>query len=69
MNAMAECCVGGQWPPLRLNVCESLETVRRGRTSMGPSLDLRAIHLVSRLRRVNRMCNSTLSVNCEYFTK
>lgn len=32
MNAMAECCVGGQWPPLRLNVYESLETVRRGRT-------------------------------------
>ena len=28
MNAMAECCVGGQWPPLRLNVCKSLETVR-----------------------------------------
>ena len=32
MNAMAECCVGGQWPPLRLNVCKSLETVRRGHT-------------------------------------
>ena len=31
MNAMAECCVGGQWPPLRLNVCKSLETVRRSR--------------------------------------
>ena len=24
---------------------------------------------MSRLRRVNRMCSSTLSVNCEYFTK
>ena len=32
MNAMAEWCVGGQWPPLRLNVCKSLETVRRSRT-------------------------------------
>ena len=32
MNAMAECCVCGQWPPLRLNVCKSLETVRRGHT-------------------------------------
>ena len=29
------------------------------------SLALRAIHLVSRLRRVARMCSSTLSVNCE----
>ena len=35
----------------------------------GPSLALRAIHLVPHLRRVNRMCSSTLSVNCEYFTK
>ena len=60
MNAMAEC-----WP-LRLNVCKSLETVRRGRT---PGLAIRVIHLLSRLRRVNRMCSSTLSVNCEYFTK
>ena len=25
--------------------------------------------VASRLRRVNRMCSSTLSVNCEYFTK
>ena len=24
MNAMAECCVGDQWPPLRLNVCKLL---------------------------------------------
>ena len=32
MNAMAECCVGGQWPPLRLSVCKSLETVRCGHT-------------------------------------
>ena len=31
----------------------------------GPSLALWTIHLVSRLRRVNRMCSSTLSVNCE----
>ena len=60
MNAMAEC-----WP-LRLNVCKSFETVRRGRT---PGLAIRVIHLLSRLRRVNRMCSSTLSVNCEYFTK
>ena len=60
MNAIAEC-----WP-LRLNVCKWLETVRRGRT---PGLALRVIHLLSRLRRVNRMCSSTLSVNCEYFTK
>ena len=35
----------------------------------GPSLALRAIHLVSRLRRVTRMCSSKVSVNCEYFTK
>lgn len=25
--------------------------------------------IVSRLRRVNRLCSSKLSVNCEYFTK
>ena len=91
-------CVGGQGPPLRLNVCKSFTTVRRGRrtlryniyhqrklggavrnneqtscatrvSSRGPSLALRAIHLVSRLRRVNRMCSSTVSVNCEHFTK
>ena len=31
----------------------------------GPSLALRAIQLVPRLRRVNRMCSSTVSVNCE----
>ena len=31
----------------------------------GPSLALRAIHLVSRLRRVTRMCSSKVSVNCE----
>ena len=35
----------------------------------GPSLAFRAIHLVSRLRRVNRLCSSKLSVNREYFTK
>ena len=35
----------------------------------GPSLALRAIHLVPRLRRVNHLCSSNLSVNCEYFTK
>ena len=31
----------------------------------GPSLALRAIHLVSRLRKLTHMCSSTLSVNCE----
>ena len=31
----------------------------------GPSLALRAIHLVSRLSRVTRLCSSNLSVNCE----
>ena len=31
----------------------------------GPSLALRAIHLVSRLRRPSDLCSSTLSVNCE----
>ena len=31
----------------------------------GPSLALWAIHLVLRLRGFNRMCSSTLSVNCE----
>ena len=35
----------------------------------GPSLALRAIHLVPRLRRAADMCSSTLSANCEYFTK
>ena len=35
----------------------------------GPSLALRAIHLVLRLRRPSGLCSSTLSVNCEYFTK
>ena len=25
--------------------------------------------VASRLRRVNRMCSSTVSVNCEHFTK
>ena len=35
----------------------------------GPSLALRAIHLVPRLRRVADMCSSKVSVNCEYFTK
>ena len=30
---------------------------------------LSGIHLVSRLRRVNRLCSSKLSVNREYFTK
>ncbi|RHQ82745.1 hypothetical protein DWX95_05975 [Butyricicoccus sp. AF22-28AC] len=29
----------------------------------------RAIHPVSRLRRVADMCSSKASVNCEYFTK
>ena len=52
MNAMAE-----RWP-LWLNVCKSLETVRRGRT---PGLAIRVIHLLSRLRRVNRMCSSRKS--------
>ena len=27
-------CVGGQWPPLRLNVCKSFATVRRGRRTL-----------------------------------
>ena len=31
----------------------------------GPSLALRAIHLVSRLLEVADLCSSTLSVNCE----
>ena len=35
----------------------------------GPSLALRAIHLVPRLRRVNHLCSSNLSVNCEYVAK
>ena len=68
MNAMAECCVGGQWPPLRLSVCKSLELCAAV-IPRAPSLALRVIHLVPHLRRVNRMCSSTLSVNCEYFTK
>ena len=33
------------------------------------SLALRAIHLVSRLRRLNRLRSSTLSVNCEQVAK
>ena len=35
----------------------------------GPSLALRAIHLVSRLRKLTHMCSSTLSVNCVYVAK
>ena len=44
-------------------VCATLLSPR------GPSLALRAIHLVSRLLEVAGLCSSTLSVNCEYFTK
>ena len=40
-------------------VCATLLSPR------GPSLALRAIHLVLRLRRVADLCSSTLSVNCE----
>ena len=46
-----------------LKICAALLFLR------GPSLALRAIHLVPHLRRVNNMCSSTLSVNCGYFTK
>ena len=47
----------------KLTNCATLSSPR------GPSLALRAIHLVSRLRRVARMCSSTLSVNCEQVAK
>ena len=46
-----------------LTICAALLSPR------GPSLALRAIHLVPRLRRAADMCSSTLSANCEYFTK
>ena len=47
-------------------VCNNALTNRAARLSpRGPSLALRAIHLVPRLRRRNRLCSSTLSVNCE----
>ena len=42
-----------------LTHCAALSSPR------GPCLALRAIHLVPHLRRVARMCSSTLSVNCE----
>ena len=51
-------------------VCNNEQTSCATRVSpRGPSLALRAIHLVLRLRRVADMCSSTLSVNCEYFRK
>ena len=47
---------------MRYNVLKNCATRVSPR---GPSLALRAIHLVLRLRGFNRMCSSTLSVNCE----
>ena len=44
-------------------VCATLLSPR------GPSLALRAIHLVSRLLEVAGLCSSRLSGNCKYFTK
>ena len=35
----------------------------------GPSLALRAIHLVSRLRRLNRLCSSTVSDTANRYKK
>ena len=46
-----------------LKICAALLSHR------GPSLALRAIHLVSHLRRVNHMCSSKVSVNCEKVAK
>ena len=46
-----------------LKICAALLSPR------GPSLALRAIHLVSHLRRVNHMCSSKVSVNCEKVAK
>ena len=46
-----------------LKICAALLSPR------GPSLALRAIHLVPHLRRVNHMCSSKVSVNCEKVAK
>ena len=63
---------GGRGGPSPPPTVKHLQIVRNGALRSylrAPSLALRAIHLLSRLRRVNRMYSSTLSVNCEYFTK
>ena len=46
-----------------LKICAALLSLR------GPSLALRAIHLVPHLRRGNHMCSSKVSVNCEKVAK
>ena len=58
--------------PMAAPTVKRLQIVRNGVPKSyprAPSLALRAIHLLPHLRKVNRMCSSTLSVNCEYFTK
>ena len=76
-------CAGGQRPPLRLRKvqmgykrCAEVAPygIIRYQTKPADAIhDHRANELrdtgMSRLRRVNRMCSSNLSVNCKYFTK
>ena len=76
---MVKHCVGGQWPPLRLCVCKSFDTVRRVGAPYGNTRyqikfvgavcgrqtnELRGT-VMPRLRRLNHLRSSTISVNCE----